>query len=425
MSQKQQQAKRQISPVIQLPPNYPAFFVIGKKGAGKSSLLERLLEIYYLLGYVILDWNCAFDLESLHWCVKGESKRYKDKVVEGRAYPILIIIPRTTQITIYPRKITMKDGREVDAVKLVYDDTPLRDIIKMAHEERRVCIFTIHLYKPRQRGQFMFSKYIEQLPEVMRDDLPGNINVAIGLRELADLSSNRMKTFRGDSEKESKRALNFFSRQMRHARCTGIFDMQNPDDVYGALVAQEDFILIKRLNRHHIPEKLQYLTKHIAARRSYAMGHYMIDKLGLVSLDRISKNSYYCVWPDGHFSMEHNHEPRFRHHKARDDAQALAGVKIRTLTKDEAKQEGGTSAKIVQIQERETAKAEYFKKLQFAFDIYRKNKTANPNYGWHDCARDADFLGKDNKPSGEGLRVAIKRAGEADKLVGYKEWTDK
>ncbi len=392
-----------VDPVIQFKPYFPAYFIIGKKGAGKSALLERMLEIYYRLGYVVLDWNSAFDLESLHWCVPNTDKG------SDVAFPILLIIPRTTEIISNHRKITTIYGEQVEAVKTIYDDVPLKEIIKTAYEEKRICVFSIYLYKPEQKGQRKVSEFIKELPTVMRDEVPSYINVALGLRELADLSSNRMKTYAGDSEKESKRALNHFSRQARHARTTMILDMQNPDDVYGALVAQEDFILVKRLNKHHIPEKLGWLKKAIDEKIHYAARHYMIDSVQYISLDRISNNSFYAIWPDGHFSVHHNKEPTFRHHRTDDDAFELAGIaRPKFLSKQDL--EKRTEGKITEIQQKQNKKSERLKKIQEAYELYKRKKKENPDYGWFDCAKDVGFLGVDGKPSEDGIRKAVKTA---------------
>jgi len=410
--------ERRIDPVIQLKPYFPAYFVIGKKGAGKSALLERMLEIYYKLSYVILDWNGAFDLEGFQWCVKGEDRRRPDGVIEpGAAYPILVIIPRTTELVNYGNKLVTKEG-EIDAVKIVYDDTPLKDIIKMCYTEKRICIFNIYLYREPSKGQRKLAEFINELPIVMRDEMPAYVNCALGLRELADLSSNRMKAHKGGGETESKRSLNTFSRMARHARVTMIVDMQNPDDVYGQLVAQEDFILAKRLNKHHIPEKLSWLQKTIDAKIDSASNHYMRNKVKLVSLDRLSTNSYYCIWPDGHYTIQHNSEPGFRHHKVDDDAQLLAGVKIRFPTKQEMVQ--SVEGKIMEIQQKKTAKEERIAMLQEALDHYSKKKADDPAYSWHDCAKDIKFMGIDGKPSGEGLMKAVKR-GINDGVIKPKE----
>src|SRR5439155_16780158 len=90
--------------VVKLQPFFPSYFILGKKGAGKSVLLERFLETYYDQGYVTIDANSASDLECLQWSVKDESKP------DGRAYPILIILPSTSIMTVKPRMITMPDG---------------------------------------------------------------------------------------------------------------------------------------------------------------------------------------------------------------------------------------------------------------------------------------------------------------------------
>lgn len=308
---------------------YPAYFIIGRRGGGKSVLLERALEWYWENGYVVLDWNSAFDLEALHWCVADEDRRKNGKPT--RAYPILVIMPENKELITDGRKIKVKmyDGsiQEVEAVKSVPDTTPLKDIIMQAYRERRVCIFSIYLYAPNiAAGQKKLASYLHVggLPDVVRDHLPNNIRLALGLRELKDLSSSRMLTHGGTGEKESKRALNFIAAQARHARTVLIVDMQNPDDVNATLTRQEDYTLVKNFSLHHIPDWLKWLQIKIEDRRAQARARYR--KSNWVSLNRVGKNSFYCVHPDGEVTLEHNGQPLFRHHRENDDAQALAGI---------------------------------------------------------------------------------------------------
>lgn len=384
-------------PVVQLHPFYPAYFCIGKKGAGKSSLLERMLEIYYQEGYQILDMNCAADLESLQWCVPDPNKP------DTKAYPILVILPFTTQIKITnPRKIKLDDGREVDAVKTIPDNMPLKDIIFEAQKEKRVIVFSIHFYEDEVKGQHKFGQFIKAFPKTVRDFMPKSLKFAIGIRELSDLSSNRMLTFSGSGEKESKRGLNYFSRVARHFRTVLVLDMQDPDQVYSALTAQEDFILIKRMNRHHIPEKLRWLQERIKAEIDFAKQHYLMDRLRVVSMDRLTNNSFYCVWPDGEFTLEHNSEPKFKHHASDDDAQELAGVSVKYLTKSEAKEQ--PEAVIEEIQKKRDEDQAREKAIIEAIRLHDEE-----GYTWMECATKLGWLGEDGKPSELGIKAAVRR----------------
>jgi molybdopterin-guanine dinucleotide biosynthesis protein len=383
--------------VIQLHPFYPAYFVIGKKGAGKSALLERILEVYYQENYQVLDMNSAADLESLQWAVADPNKEGG-----GRAYPILVILPITTQMTItHPRKIKLADGREVDAVKTILDTTSLQEIILEAQKEKRIIVFSIHLYDSEVKGQQRFASYIKTFPKIVRDKLPKTLKFAIGIRELSDLSSNRMLSFAGSGEKESKRSLNYFSRVARHSRTVLALDMQDPDQVYSALVAQEDFILVKRMNKHHIPEKLHWLQEDIKRQLDYAKQHYLFDRLSAVSLDRVTNNSFYCVWPDGEYSLEHNSEPSFKHHASDDDALELAGVAIKYLSKSEL--EGTDESKIEEIKKKREEEAWKDKALSEAIRLHEEELLT-----WEECAKKVGWLVKD-LPSANALKMAVNR----------------
>ncbi|GEM_PF-2036567 len=399
-------------PVIQLHPFYPAYFCIGKKGAGKSALLERMLEVYYQEGYQVMDMNCAADLESLHWSVPHPDRP------SSSGYPILVILPASTSMRIFPRTLKLADGREVEAIKTISDSTSFAEIIREALKEKRVIVFSIHLYDSEAKGQLKFSHFIKEFPRVVRDHMPRDLKFAIGLRELSDLSSNRMLTFSGGGERESKRGLNYFSRVARHSRTVLVLDMQDPDQVYSALTAQEDFILVKRLNKHHIPEKLNWLKQDIGNQIEFAKQHYLMSKLQAVSLDRLTNNSFYCVWPDGEYSLEHNSQPQgFRHHESDDDALALAGVSLKFLTKQELEQ--SDQGKIEYLKKKQAAKAEREQQLVNAYEMYRQRKAENIAYSWNDCAKDCKFFGADGKPAGNTLRIAINRLGERGGIPSY------
>lgn len=378
---------------MQLHPAYPAYFIIGKKGAGKSALLERMLEVYYHEGYQVMDWNCAADLESLQWCVLGN---------EGTAYPILVILPITTQLIVKnPHRIRLEDGREVDAVKTIADTVPLQDIIKEAQKEKRVIIFSIHYYDSEVNGQKRFAHFIKVFPKVVRDFMPRSMKFAIGLRELTDLSSNRMLTFAGSGEKESKRSLNYFSRVARHFRTVLIMDMQDPESVYSQLVAQEDFILVKRLNKNHVPDKLRWLQEDIKLRVDYAKHHYMLDRLDVVSMDRLTNNSFYCVWPDGEYTLEHFSMPGFRHHASDDDALELAGLSIKYLSKNELAE--SDEAKIAAIKQRREDEHQKEKAILEAIRLHEEESLT-----WDEVAVKVGWL-VDGKPSGNAVKQAAKR----------------
>lgn len=392
------------------------YTICGRKGSGKSALAERICEVFYRLGRVILDFNGSPDLEQLAWMVPDPSKP-KDKQI---AYPILLIIPRSTEIISDGRRIVAPSGQEVEAIKLVYDDTPLKDIILMAHAEKRIVIFNIYLYDNPSRGQKKLSEFIFGLPNVMRDHIPTTVSLVVALRELADLSSNRMKTHRGSGETESKRSLNFLSRQIRHFRVSLICDTQNIGDLYSAFVSNQDILLVKNINLMSLPPTLSWFVRDIHNKIGFARQHYMMDKLGIVSPDRLSNNSFYAIWPDMDYRLFHNSEPSFRHHKPDDDAKQLAGIQIRYLTKAEFANITSED-KVLQVRQRTSAKEDRLRMLNGAYQLYQSEKAQNPGVTWNDIAKKVKFLGVDGKPQGNSLRIAIEREAKRGGIIGYNK----
>lgn len=390
------------------------YTIIGKKGSGKSALLERMCESFHALGRVIIDVNGSPDLEQLAACVPNPD-RPKEKQT---AYPILIIIPRFTEIKSDGRAITTKDGKTVEAIKTVYDDTPLHEIIKQAHVERRWVIFNIYLYDSPSKGQKKLSDLIFGLPNVMRDHVSTDVSLVVAIRELADLSGSKMNAHSGAGSRESKRSLNFLSRQIRHFRTSLIVDTQNLTDVYSAFVANQDLLLIKNIHAMNIPPQYTWFLKDIQNRLSFARTHYMMDRIDVVTPDRLSPNSFFCIYPDNDYKIFHNSEPSFLHHRPEHDAKALAGITIRYLSRTEFLNITSQD-KILQIQERSSAKEGRIKMLNDAYELYKSEKAKDPSITWTDIAKKVKFIGMDGKPQGNSLRVAIERAAERGHIQGY------
>lgn len=394
------------------------YTLTGKKGAGKSALLERMCESFYQLGRVILDVNGAPDLEQLAWCVPNPER----PVDEQTAYPILIVIPRSTEILSDGRMIKTKDGRTVKAVETIFDDSPLHQIINQAHFERRVVIFNIYLYDSPSRGQRKLSDLIFGLPNVMRDHVSTDVSLVVAIRELADLSGARMNAHGGTGSRESKRSLNFLSRQIRHFRTSMIVDTQNLNDIYAAFIANQDILLVKNIHRRNIPAEYTWWVQDIEQRLRFGRAHYMMDKMGVVSPERLSTNSFYAIFPDNDYRLMHNAEPSFLHHKPDHDAKALAGIKIKYLSKTEFLDATSTD-RILQIQQKTSAKEEKMKQLNDAYQLYKSEKAQNPRVTWYEIAKKANFTGVDGKASGNALRMAIERAADKGKIDGWTKET--
>lgn len=344
-------------PPLAEPGTFPLYLTFGRRGQGKSALMERYLTLHWELPNTICcDWNSSGDWESLQYPIPSD-KTDEDGNPIGKGYPMLLILPKYMRLDIIePRQITLPDGRVIDAVKSVIDTTPLVDILRLAREERRVIVFTIHFYQPEQQGQMVFAHLINQWPAAFRE-LPKSWNYFIGIRELSEVSSGKTKSYFGKGETESKRALARFVRQARHYRTVIFGDVQNPRSISSDLLEMEDFIFIKQMDPMHLPEYLQYIPRFIERDRQYRS--YEIMGQRFVSLNRLSINSYYCKWPSGKLTLEHSSLPKFRHHIESDDPQALAGIKlVDTRGAKTPEQDLPTQAdRVQQKQERQQAKA--------------------------------------------------------------------
>jgi len=313
-------------PPLAEPGTYPLYLTIGRRGQGKSALMERYLTLYWELpDTVCCDWNSSGDWESLQYVVPSDKKDENGKPL-GKGYPMLLILPEYYDLVINePKPITLPDGRVIDGVKSVPDTTPLVEILRLAHDERRVIVFTIHFYQPEQQGQKVFANLINQWPVAFRA-LPKSWNYFIGIRELSEVSSGKTKSYQGKAETETKRTLARFVRQARHYKTIIFGDVQNPRSISPDLWEMEDFIFLKQMNPIHLPDSLQHIPRYIEADRLYRSREVMGQRY--VSLNRLAKNSYYCQWPNGNLTLEHSSLPLFRHHLEDDDPQALAGIQL-------------------------------------------------------------------------------------------------
>jgi hypothetical protein len=144
----------------------------------------------------------------------------------------------------------------------------------------------------------------------------------------------------------------------------------------------------------------------------------MMDKIDVVTPDRLSPNSFFCVFPDNDYKIFHNSEPSFLHHKPDHDAKALAGITIRYLSKTEFLNVT-VKDKILQLQEKSSAKGERIKQLNEAYELYKTEKAKDPRTSWDDVAKKVKFLGLNGKPKGNSLRMAIEREAERGSIAGY------
>src|SRR3989442_10830381 len=86
--------------------SYFCYIINGSKGAGKSTLVEYILEVYLKMGFLVFDFWAAGNFENCFWTVpgmmdpkrNGSKGKKRDITAKSLGYPVLIIRPETTII---------------------------------------------------------------------------------------------------------------------------------------------------------------------------------------------------------------------------------------------------------------------------------------------------------------------------------------
>jgi len=343
--------------------------------SGKSAKGERICEIYYQRGYVILDWWASIDLENAFWCVPGklDKDRINDPYALNVGYPVLLIVPKSTEII--PRRPLCRCGVPIDAhgsdevkckkpfklIETITDDKPLKEIIEKAYYERRICVLSPGFYRDKTEALRTLAKFLRELPDLITIGvIPSHISMVLFMRELGNIAPQGLQNYGRGLEAAIKRPLQQLVREARHLRIVLIGDFQRSSDIAKTIVAQRDYLLFSRITRDLITDQFQWIYDAVLYRKTRARESMDFETFySLQPLSNIYDNQFVAVWPDNYWTLTSLRMAGFKHKKPDDSWSELANCSIKYV--DPAKQE---KKKSEEMRQKELQAEERLRKLK-------------------------------------------------------------
>lgn len=365
--------------------------------------------------------------------VYGKNPRRVDRDrIRVKGYPVLIIIPKTTIIKqnnplcicgIPLSEHALNDSDKanwrckygkVPLIKTITDDTPLKEIIHLAADEKRICIFNRGFYGDQRDAYRTLAKMLKELPFlILRGSLPKNQCYCIGFREAGQIAPSGLKGMRGDYETNVKRELQTYIREARHLRTVLVLDYQRQGDIAKSISSQRDFQFVKKSTRDLLPDGMDGMFDAIEQRKQWAIENLDWDRVDeWPSISRLKHHESYVLFPDAHYEFRSHAMPCF-HHKRPDDNWAFdSNCEIQYLEKKDLDKEG-IDKKIVNLKKKREDKAEKYEVLKEADRLHEDGST------WTDLAKKYGWLDKTTgMPSGDRLKMAVRRWKESQDTPG-------
>lgn len=329
------------------PPDYPAFFLQGSRGSGKSATAERICEVYFKeFRFVCLDWWSSIDLENLFWAIPGklDKDRKNDPHARSFGYPVLIIKPKETLIEarnplcrcgipLAAHGPETKCKRPSPLIRTIEDTTPLAEIILKAYKGRRILIHSPGLYKDPKDAIRTLGRFLGELPLLVRQEiLPTNVSMILLLREMGNIVPQGLQNYGRGLEAQVKRPLQFLVREARHLRIVLVGDFQRSSDIAGTVVAQRDFMIFKKITKDLIADTYSFVADSIEYRR--AVAYQKMDwetYYYLPSLSTLQHHQCIVVFPDNHWQLIQLRMAGFKHKKPSDSWPSLANCIVKFL----------------------------------------------------------------------------------------------
>jgi len=361
--------------------------ILGVRGAGKSVLLEAILERYNDCGYTVLDLWGAPNMENAFWIFakKGHKKRI----------PITIVAPDSLDID--PMQVIRFNDKHLTKHELIkfvkvpnptakYDSEQNELIVEIianaiveCRKEGRILVFNpfmfpnevnmfrvleiilrslfsishnfFHAIKPESVGKTEFSDMtIKQITYH---------KMAFGIREFGEVVPARLK---GDQSGEStriKKSLLKFVRLARHFNIDGVVDYQNASDAESSIRNQFNIWLIKKWTEELGGDSFKSLFDRVKFKRKQILERWDYSQKGIKRADNffpeIENLSYYWMYvkKDGvRPYLEATPELHIRHKEPMDNWEDLTGIVIKHDPKKIQSNANGSSQKIGKREEK-------------------------------------------------------------------------
>jgi hypothetical protein len=351
--------------------------------------------------------------------VYGRKPDRKEARVVG--YPVLIILPKTTEIKqrnyLCSCGVSFADHEEAEVdgwkceynkqpmIKTITDDTPVKEIVEQAHNEKRICVFNRGFYGDQKDAYRSPARMMKELPFlILRGTFSRNTCFCIGFREAGQIAPSGLKGMKGDYETNVKRELQTFIREARHLRSVLCLDFQRSSDIAASIASQRDFLFIKKSAKDLMPDHIMWLWDTIEYKRAYAEDNLEFGAEGVwPGIPQLKPWESYVLFPDSHFEKRFHGMASF-HRKRPNDVWSLdARCDIVYLDKKDLDKDG-IQKKILTLSKKREDKTRLEETLKEA------DKLHEDGYSWPDLAKKYGWLDKDTGfPSDDRLRMAVKR----------------
>lgn len=367
---------------------------------------------------------------------KGErivyAKNPARKEGEGRVigYPVLVILPKTTVIkqkdplcscgvAFADHDAAEADGWKCKAdrqplIRTITDDMPLKEIVELAHREKRICIFNRGFYGDQRDAYRTLAKMLKELPFlILRGSFSRNTCFCIGFREAGQIAPSGLKGMRGDWETNTKREIQTYIREARHLRSVLALDFQRSSDIAASIAQQRDFLFVKRSTKDLIPEHYMWMWDAIAYKKAYAQENLDFDaEDDWPPIPKLKPWESYCLFPDGHFERRYHGMANFHHKRPNDVWSMDANCEIQYLEKKDLDKDG-IQKKILSLSKKKDEKARQEDVLKEADKLHEDGST------WVELAKKYGWLDKSTGlPSGDRLKMAVRRWKERQESQG-------
>lgn len=337
--------------------------ILGRRGEGKSYLLETIGEQFYNAGFTVLDLWGASNLENAFWCIARDEHK--------KAYPITLLAPDslitpTDQIEAF----NSKHQTRVPLVKIVKLPIPtkktetdvnqkiaeiLSDAIIDCRDNRRILVFNPKMY-PREPDMFRSLEILlrelenvsykhfhklnpEDVGKSTRDEMTNHQKsyhkIVFLIREFGEVAPSKLK---GDKSGEStliKKALLKFVRISRHAWVSGVIDYQNASDAESSIRNQIDVWCVKKWTRRLGGDEFKWIFDHINYKRETILSKFYYSKQGRTVADssypditELGKKWFYVTYANDKMRLWKVPELSIRHKEPHDSWEKITGIEL-------------------------------------------------------------------------------------------------
>lgn len=213
------------------------WFIMGVIGSGKSSMLERLAEMYLVQGRKIIDMFGSIDGEGLAWL---RNKRLQGKRV------LLVKSPEA--------EVSLEGYYTTDKIKLIdYTMLRMRDLV-----DSDLVIFSSPLFLRDHEEEF---KAQLKLLDMLYKEASIRHKFVVLVREASEVFASRKR--RGDIDASVLKHAVTLIRESRHRNVSIILDTYKFTSIDIDIRLLSDYVVFKQVGFMTVPDNLKWIFKHL------------------------------------------------------------------------------------------------------------------------------------------------------------------